>query len=134
MPPTKSTRLNPSVPTPQAIVQPTAGRPRKGRTSPLVTPVAETPSSNTPMPPPPESGLPQTTKELEQLISERLSIALATARNLDSRRPIVEVNGLRNGLESTLNSNPEEPQSTCSYKDFMNCKPKNFMEIRESSV
>ncbi|KAI3518360.1 hypothetical protein L1887_07004 [Cichorium endivia] len=130
MPPRRSARTRPRVPTHQprvacprrAQVNPTPVT-RRARVNP--TPVTETPSITTPVTPP-EPGLPQTTNELEQLISERISAALANARDVNSGRPIVEVNGLRNGLGSTLNSHHEEPQRPCSYKDFMSCKPKNF--------
>nr|KAJ0191788.1 hypothetical protein LSAT_V11C800446920 [Lactuca sativa] len=125
MPPRRNTKSNPKV-TP--TTKPTIGQTRRGRPSrnPVVIPLTETPTSSTPIPLPPKSGLPQTTTKLEQLVSEHVTIAIATARSLNVGRQVVEVNGLGNKVGSTLQLHPEVPRRTCSYKDFMNCKPRNF--------
>ncbi|CAH1438405.1 unnamed protein product [Lactuca virosa] len=63
--------------------------------------------------PPPETGLPQTTAELEQIIADHLAIAMTNTGSANARNPIVEVEEL-------------EDRRVCTYKDFMNCKPKYF--------
>lgn len=95
-------------------------------TRPVVALVMRTPTSSTIMPPPPESRLPQSMAELEKLISKRITIGMAIARSLNNRRQLVEMNRLGNRHGSTRHTHPEEPKRTCSYKDFINCKPRNY--------
>lgn len=57
--------------------------------------VIETPTSDAPPPStPPKAGIPQTTAELEQPISNRLVIAMANTWSANARTPIVEIEEL----------------------------------------
>lgn len=59
---------------------------------------------------------------MTELVSERLTIKMATARSLNDGRQLVEANG----LGCTLHSHPQEPRRSFSYKDFINSKPRDF--------
>lgn len=76
--------------------------------------------------PPPQGGLPKSSSELEQLISQRVTIALANAATVRNGTYGVENGGKGNRRDSNSRGDQRRPQRTCTYKDYMYCKPKNF--------
>ena len=67
------------------------------------------PEKQQPQPPPPETNPPISSVELEEIIAQRIVAALA--------------NVTRGGVRNEGNVRTAR---MCTYKDFMNCKPKSF--------
>ena len=67
------------------------------------------PEQQQPQPPPPETNPPISSVELEEIIAQRIAAALA--------------NVTRGGVRNEGNVRTAR---MCTYKDFMNCKPKSF--------
>ena len=67
------------------------------------------PEQQQPQPPPPETNPPISSVELEEIIAQRIAAALA--------------NVTRGGVRNKGNVRTAR---MCTYKDFMNCKPKSF--------
>lgn len=67
---------------------------------------------------PPEAGLPKSSAELEHLTWKRITIFL-------------ENFGDGNGHDGSSHVDLGGPRNICGYKDFMNLKPKDSMEMKE---
>lgn len=71
----------------EPIVAPMTSRPKRGwpGTRPTVTPIMDTPTVGAPLP---EAGHPQTTAEMEQLISYHLTVSMENSMSVNERMPI----------------------------------------------
>ena len=75
----------------ETTVPPTTSRPRRGRPNsrPTEIPIVDTPTVAAQTP---ETGLPQTTTEMERIIADRLAIAMTNTGSANARNPVTSRN------------------------------------------